>query len=213
MVKPMKPRSFLTATSLLSTGLTVSTLLGIATPSLGQSIRDNRVLLANGRAEDTCIDAVEGQGLRVLDVIDRNEYEGGAEVVLQVRERRQSFTVGCDYADNTRRVQLYRLEGYDYEDDWEQDDEFYGRDGRQQGDEFYGRGSYNGRVNDGWQAEEIARRAVEDQLGVDANSDVIEIENAREGDRRWRVDGRVNGAPFEVWIRSGDGSVEDFRLR
>lgn len=200
----MKPRSFLTANLLLSTGLTVSTLLGIATPSLGQSIRDNRVLLANGRAEDTCIDAVEGQGLRVLDVIDRNEYEGGAEVVLQVRERRQSFTVGCDYADNTRRVQLYRLEGY--EDNWEQDEEFYDRG-------FSNSRVNNGRVNDGWQAEEIARQAIENQLGVNANSDVIEINNAREGDRRWRVDGRVNGAPFEVWIRSGDGSVEDFRLR
>lgn len=199
----MKSRSSALPISLLSTGLVISTLFGVTAPSFGQSRLENRTLLADGRAEDTCINAVERQGLQVVDVLDRNEYAGGSEVVLRVRERRQSFTLGCDYADNTRRVQLYQLDGY--EDDWEQDDDFYDRNS-------YNR-SYNDEVSDSWQAEEIARRAVEDQLGVDANSEVIRINNTRRADRRWRVNGQVNGAPFEVWIRSQDGSVEDFQLR
>ncbi|MFM7426269.1 MAG: hypothetical protein ACKO7W_14970 [Elainella sp.] len=155
--------------------------------------------MANRDAESTCIDAVESQGLRVADVLDRNSYEGGSEVIMRVQRRRDFYTVGCDYASSTQQVQLYRLEG---EDDQSYDDSRYGDDDR------YG----SDRINNQAEAEDIARQVVEDQLGVDANSDVIRIAETRRNNGRWYVRGDVNGAAFAVRIRQ-NGSVEDFQLR
>lgn len=210
--------------------VTAAVLIGLATPGLSQPFyRDgydsygNRYdygyrngWVANRRlAEDICVDAVERQGLRVIDILGQNEYEGGAEIIMQVQERRGSLTVGCDYADNSRRVQLYQVDARRYDDDYNDNNDYndsndsWGGDWRRDDDRY----SYDDYVNSDSEAVRIARRAVEEQLGVDANSDVIEINDLREGNRRWRVDGQVNGAPFRVLIRSEDGSVEDFRLR
>jgi hypothetical protein len=160
-------------------------------------------LIADRNAESTCINAAEDEGLRVTDVIDRNDFEGGSEVVMRIRQRNRTYTVGCDYANNTGRVELYQLESEDLGDDGYDD---YGND--RYNDERYSEDD----VNDSEEAEWIARRAVEEQLGVDADSDVIRIDEARRNDRRWYVEGDVNGAPFAVRIRR-DGSVEDFQLR
>ncbi len=183
----------------IGSGLVPLLLAILATPAFSLPSEQGSWVVADRRAEATCIDAVEDQGLRVTDVLDRNSYEGGSEVILRVQRRRESYTVGCDYANNTEQVQLYRLEG---EDNQTRDD---------------GRNSYNDRydtdrVNDREEAEDIARQAVEDQLGVDANSDVIRIAETRRNDGQWYSRGDVNGAPFAVRIDQ-NGSVEDFELR
>lgn len=159
------------------------------------------------RAERVCVNALESRGFRVTDVLERNDFTGGSEIILRVRERNSSYAIGCDYADRTGEVQLYQLQGYGnrYDDDYD-DDRYDDYDD----DDSYNRG---GRVGNRREAETIARRAIEDQLGVDANSEVIEIDEAERNNRRWKVTGNVNGAPFEIKIRSEDGSVEDFELR
>jgi hypothetical protein len=182
----------------LGTGLVPLLLAALATPAFSLPTEGSWIV-ADRRAEATCVDAVESQGLRVTDVLDRNSYEGGSEVIMRVQRRRESYTVGCDYADNTEQVQLYRLEG---ESDRNSEDDRYGYDDRYE----------NGRVNGRAEAEDIARQAVEDQLGVDANSEVIRIAETRRNDGQWYVRGDVNGAPFAVRIDQ-NGSVEDFQLR
>lgn len=180
-------------------GLLPLLLTVLATPAFSLPADRAGWYVASRDAEATCIDAVEDQGLRVADVLDRNTYEGGSEVIMRVQRRREFYTVGCDYANNTQQVQLYRLEG---EDDQSYDDNRYGEGDR------YG----NDRVNNQDEAEDIARQAVQDQLGVDADSEVIRIAETRRNDGRWYVRGDVNGAPFAVRIRQ-NGSVEDFELR
>ena len=181
----------------LTTGLTLASLAMLATPSFGWP---DRMLIASRRAQETCVDAAQQQGLRVTDVVEQNDYAGGTEIILRGRNRNQSVTVGCDYAENTGRVQLYRLEGRDdSQGDNRDDDRYVDR--------------YNeGEVSNRGDAERVARREIERQLGVDSDSDVIEIDETRNNDRKWYVEGNVNGAPFEVRIRR-DGSVEDFVLR
>jgi hypothetical protein len=188
-----------------TTGLTVASLTLLAMPGLSLPAP---MLIASRRAQETCLDAVQQQGLRVTDVVEQNDYAGGSEIILRGRTRNQSFTVGCDYAENTGRVQLYQLEGRDNsrdddreddrEDDWDDDE--------------YGNRYNNDSAGDRRSAERIARQEIERQLGVDADSDVIEIDQTRSSNRNWYVEGNVNGAPFEVRIRQ-DGSVEDFVLR
>lgn len=185
------------AVQFLAAGLTLTGLAALAAPGFALP---SQTLVASRRAQETCIDAVEQQGLRVTDIVEQNDYAGGTEIILRGQNRSQSFTVGCDYADNTGRVQLYRLEGQDNNRDDDREDDQYGN-------------RYNDReVNDRSDAERIARREIEQQLGVDADSDVIEIDQTRNNNRSWSVEGNVNGAPFEVRIRR-DGSVEDFVLR
>jgi hypothetical protein len=176
----------------LTACLTLASLTALAAP--GFSLPD-RMLIADRRARETCVEAAQQQGLQVTDVVEQNNYSGGTEVILRGRNRNQTVTVGCDYADNTGQVQLYRLEG---------------RDGRQNDRGNNNRGDRE--VGSRGDAERIARREIQQQLGVDADSDVIEIDETRNSDRKWYVEGNVNGAPFEVRIRR-DGSVENFVLR
>jgi hypothetical protein len=178
----------------LTTGLTLASLT-LAGP--GFSLPEPLVI-ASRRAQETCVDAAEQQGLRVTDVVEQNDYSGGSEVILRGRNRNQAFTVGCDYAENTGQVQLYRLEGRDNGRD-DSSENWDDRDGNRSDDRY-------GEVRDRGDAERVARREIEQQLGVDADSDVIEIDQARSSNRSWYVEGNVNGAPFEVRIRQ-DGSV------
>jgi len=182
----------------LTAGLTlVASLVVLAAPGFSWP---DQMLIASRRAQETCVDAAQQQGLQVTDVVEKNDYSGGSEIILRGRNHNQSITVGCDYADNTGRVQLYPLEGRDNSRNDNQDDNRYGN-------------RYNnGEVSTRGDAERVARREVERQLGVDSDSNVIEIDETRNNDRRWYVEGNVNGAPFEVRIRR-DGSVEDFVLR
>ena len=180
----------------LTTCLTLASLAALAAPGFGLP---DRMLIADRRARETCVDAAQGQGLQVTDVVEQNDYSGGTEVILRGRNRNQAVTVGCDYAENTGQVQLYRLEGRERNRDRGQD---RNQSGNQYGDRDVGDRD----------AERIARREVQRQLGVDADSDVIEIDETRSNDRKWYVEGNVNGAPFEVRIRR-DGSVENFVLR
>jgi hypothetical protein len=63
------------------------------------------------------------------------------------------------------------------------------------------------------EAESIARDIVGEQLGIDdPYSSVVRIDDVAQENRTWVVEGRANGAPFVVRIRSNDGSVEDFQL-
>jgi hypothetical protein len=190
--------AFAVRTGLILFGLFLP-LAGFATPSFAQ--RTNGTLLADSRAENTCVDAAEDQGLRVLDVLEQNDYAGGTEVIMRVRGRSgsASYNLGCDYASNSRDVELYRINDREFDRDNSRD---FDDDDRRSGRE----------VRDRQEAESIARQAIEDQLGVESNSEVIKIEETRSGDRNWRVRGRVNGAPFEVLIRASNGEVEDFRL-
>ena len=185
--------------------------------SLGHS---NSLISQNDRAEQTCVSAARDRGLQVVDVTAVNETSGGAEVIMQVQQRRNgSSSVGCDYSNATHDVELYRIE----------DNGNSNNDRNNNGSSNNGyNGGYNGgrNSNDGWQnqsgnsirnqsdAESIARQAVGDQLGIDnPNSGVVHIDNVqRNGDREWIVEGKANGAPFKVRLRSDDGSVQDFQL-
>lgn len=157
------------------------------------------------RAVNICVDAAASRGLRVEEVVEQNEFSGGAEVIMRVRNRYDSALIGCDYADNSRQVQLYQLESNS--NSWEDDQGNYWNDN----DDFDNEYS-DGRVNNRREAEIVARQVIEDELGVDASSDVIRIGETRRNRQVWHVAGDVNGAPFEVEIRR-DGSVADFQLR
>jgi hypothetical protein len=164
----------------------------------------NALISQNSRAEQTCVSAARDRGLQVVDVTAVNETSGGAEVIMEVQQRRNgSSSVGCDYSNATHDVELYRIED----------------NGRSNND--------RNSNNDGWQnqysgssirsqsdAESAARQAVGDQLGIDnPNSSVVHIDDVqRNGDREWVVEGKANGAPFKVRLRSDDGSVQDFQL-
>lgn len=212
--------------------------------------------MANQQAEAICIDAAESQGLRVTDVLDRNNFAGGSEIVLQVRDyrsgNRNGYRIGCDYADNTGQVQLYRLDNVadrrdrnddwfdpherrtdrgdhwrndNWNDRWDQDqdnwDDDWNGDRNDSWNDNWNDNRYDwddwdydgGRVSNRRDAEGIARRAIESELGVDAGSNVIQVDQARRDDQRWYVEGDVNGAAFVVRIRSEDGAVERFILR
>lgn len=156
----------------------------------------------SSRAEQSCVAAARGRGLQVVDITSVNEYSGGAEVILEVREGRNRSSVGCDYSNATRDVELYRIEddygdddAYNDDNDWQ--NQYSGDDIRSERD-----------------AESIARRVVGQQLGIDdPYSNVVRIDEVqRENrDRDWVIEGRANGAPFVVRLR-GDGSVQDFQL-
>jgi hypothetical protein len=167
---------------------------------------------AGDRAVNICVDAASARGFRVEEVVEQNEFSGGAEVIMRVRSRYDSALIGCDYADNTRQVQLYQLEsGRNTWEDNRDDDDDNDDDDYNDNDYFDDRYS-EGRINNRRDAETMARQVIEDELGVDANSDIIRIGETRRNRQVWYVAGDVNGAPFEVEIRR-DGSVADFRLR
>jgi hypothetical protein len=213
------------------------------------------------RAEERCVSAVRSAGYRVNGILSTSTFSGGAEIIMEVRDRRESFVVGCDYAENTGDIELYQLENsgyrsnsrYDERYNDQYDDRYNDRYGDQHDDEYndpyndpynnpYGRssddwshdrhqGGYNAPYpgNDNWQggshrstgvrdegyAEQIARAVVGDQLGIDdPYSDIVRVDLVRREsrDRNWIVEGRVNGAPFVVRIRSSDAYILGFDL-
>ena len=204
--KAMKPLTLFTYGSVaIAASLTMAAPKALANES-SLGIR-NSLISQNSRAEQTCVSAARDRGLQVVDVTAVNETSGGAEVIMEVQPRRNgSSSVGCDYSNATHDVELYRIED--------------------NGSSNNDRNSNNSRNNDGWQnqsgnsirnqsdAESIARQAVGDQLGIDnPNSSVVHIDDVqRNGDREWIVEGKANGAPFKVRLRSDDGSVQDFQL-
>ena len=217
--RAMKPLTLFACGSVaIAASLTMAAPKALANaPFLGNqsSPSNNSLISQNSRAEQTCVSAARDRGLQVVDVTAVNETSGGTEVIMQVQQRRNgSSSVGCDYSNATHDVELYRIE----------DNGSSNNDRNNNGS--YNNGSNNGRSNDGWQnqsgnsirnqsdAESIARQAVGDQLGIDnPNSSVVHIDDVqRNGDREWIVEGKANGAPFKVRLRSDDGSVQDFQL-
>ena len=186
----------------------------------------NSLISQNSRAEQTCVSAARDRGLRIVDVTAVNETSGGAEVIMEVQQGRNgASSVGCDYSNATHNVELYRIEdnGSNSNNNRNNDRNNNGyNNGYNNGNN--GNNGYNN--NDGWQnqsgnsirnqsdAEAIARQTVGEQLGIDnPNSSVVRIDNVqRNGDRDWVVEGKANGAPFEVRLRADDGSVQDFQL-
>lgn len=204
------------------------------------------------RVEQICVDAVRSSGYRVNNILSTNTFSGGAEVIMEVRDRSESFVIGCDYSDNTSRIELYQLEdnSYDYsnndydnrygdryEDRYEdpyapydaryedRQNDRYGDQYDDRYDDWYGdsdddryddrRGRFDDGVRNEGDAEYIARGVVGDQLGIrDPYSDVVRIDDVhrQSNERDWVVEGRVNGAPFMVKIRSSDASILDFEL-
>jgi hypothetical protein len=238
----------------------------IAIPPILIPARNLPLRLAQvNRAEQVCVDAVRNEGYRVTGILSTSTFAGGAEIIMEVGDRRETFVVGCDYADNTRNVELYRLEvsgnrrggGYDdhgnyrysdrynnrrggrYDDYYEEyDDAYDDREDYRYGDrsddrynDRYQRNDRHSDYQDDWQrrfqtssgirdesdAESIARAVVGDQLGIDdPYSEVVRIDLVRResgrSNRHWIVEGRVNGAPFVVRIRSSDAYVLGFDL-
>lgn len=221
------------------------------------------------RVEQICVDAVSSSGYRVENILSTNTFSGGAEVMMSVRGRGESYVVGCDYSDNTGRIELYQLEsnGYghnnnryeeQYSDRYENrsegwyENQYDGQDNSRYDDQYndryencnrygdcYEEGSnrrYEDRYEEGfsdrhgnWQgeytsssgvrdegeAEYIARGVVGNQLGIrDPYSDIVEIDDVHRasGQRNWIVEGKANGAPFVVEIRSSDAYILDFEL-
>ena len=155
-------------------------------------------------AAEVCTDQAEARGLRVQDVLSVTPVAGGAEVTMRVGQRQQnSYTVGCDYSNNTGQVQLYRLEGentnrteqYDNDSTW--------------------RNSYAGEIRSRSDAESVARQVGGNQLNRDTPfSNLVRIDDVdRDGNQSWEVKGRANGAPFVVRLRASDASVLDFDLQ
>ncbi len=168
-----------------------------------------QIAQSSGRAEDTCTSAVRDRGLRVVDVLETNEHSGGTEVTMRVSRSGDEYTVGCDYSDSSRNVELYRIE-----DSSRNSGDRFENNNDNSGDRF-NRGDSNSsdRVGDRQEAENIAREAVGNQLGIDnPNSDIVEIKGVERNNQNWVVEGEANGAPFRVRIRSNDGSIQDFQL-
>jgi hypothetical protein len=191
----------------LSFGVASDTMTAIASTKFQPT--QTPIQIASSRAEDVCESAVRDRGLQVEDIVETNDHSGGTEVVMRVSRRGDDYTVGCDYDDSSRNVELYRIED-DRQDNSRNDSRYDSRDDNS-GDRFYRTGS--GSVSDRREAENIARDAVGDQLDIDdPYSDIVEINQVEQNGRNWVVEGEANGAPFRVRIRSNDSSVEDFQL-
>jgi hypothetical protein len=173
--------------------------------------------IADSRAEDVCESEVRDRGLQVEDILETNDHSGGTEVIMRVSRRGDDYTVGCDYDDSSRNVELYRIEddrrGNSRDDRFGEDDDDRRNDrfGRGNSDDRFDRS--RGSVSDRQEAEDIARDEVGDQLGIDdPYSDIVDIQSVDRDNRDWIVEGEANGAPFRVRIRSSDGSIDDFQL-
>jgi hypothetical protein len=168
--------------------------------------------IAASRAEDVCESEVRDRGLQVEDVLETNDHSGGTEVIMRVSRRGDDYTVGCDYDDSSRNVELYRIEDDRGNGRYNTNSDRYDTNSDRydnSDDRFDRRGS----VSDRREAENIARDAVGDQLDIDdPYSDIVEIRQVEQNGRNWVVEGEANGAPFRVRIRSNDASVEDFQL-
>lgn len=169
----------------------------LAAPDASPELRNTGLRIAQaGQVEQICVDAVNSSGYRVENILSTNTFSGGAEVIMEIRERGGSVVVGCDYSDNTGRIELYQLEdsGYSYgnsryEDRYdsrndnydEQHDDWYGDRYDEQRDDRYGDrydeqydnrydewqgDSSSSSVRDEGDAEYIARGVVGDQLGI-----------------------------------------------
>lgn len=201
--RAMKPLTLFACGSVaIAASLTMAAPKALANvPFLGDQ---NSLISQNSHAEQTCVSAARDRGLQVVDVTAVNETSGGAEVIMEVQQRRNgSSSVGCDYSNATHDVELYRIE----------DNGSSNNNRNSNNDGWQNQYSGNGIRNQS-DAESIARQAVGDQLGIDnPNSSVVHIDDVqRNGDREWIVEGKANGAPFKVRLRSDDGSVQDFQL-
>ncbi len=211
--------------SALTFAVTLGTLVAAPpAPALGSSIASGSTNIIAGsvfqiaqvsRAEDTCVNAAEDRGLRVEDILETNEQPGGAEVIMRVSRRSERYSIGCDYNSSNRATELYRIENDgdgDFRDDRSRDsfdDDFPFGSGNDRRDRF----SSSGEVRDRQDAENIARDAVRDRLGIDnSDSEVVDIQNIQRENRTWVVEGEANGAPFVVRIRASDASIQDFDL-
>ena len=220
MKSAVKPFALFTCGSVaIAASLTIAAPKGMAQTSL---------ISQNSRAEQTCVSAARDRGLQIVDVTAVNETSGGAEVIMEVQQRRNgSSSVGCDYSNATHNVELYRIEGNGSNSNNGNYNNGNSNNGNYNNGSSSNNGNYNNGNGDGWRnqqsgngirnqsdAESIARQAVGDQLGIDnPNSSVVRIDDVqRNGDRDWVVEGRANGAPFKVRLRSDDGSVQDFQL-
>jgi hypothetical protein len=170
--------------------------------------------IAASRAEDVCESEVRDRGLQVEDVLETNDHSGGTEVIMRVSRRGDDYTVGCDYDDSSRNVELYRIEDDRDNSRYNTNSDRYNTNSDRydnSDDRYYRSGS--GSVSDRREAENIARDAVGEQLDIDdPYSDIVEIRQVEQNGRNWVVEGEANGAPFRVRIRSNDASVEDFQL-
>lgn len=249
-------------------GLSMLTVMAVAANPMAASelsaeASEPRLQIAQiNQVEQICVEAVRTSGYRVNSILATNTFSGGAEVIMAVHDRGEPFVVGCDYSDNTSRIELYQLENrssrsddynnqygggrygdqygeefddrynsrYDsrYDNQYEDPDEdsyYYDRDSNwYEDDDRYndqqGRYDDSSVVRNGSDAEYIAREVVGDQLGIrDPYSDVVRIDevhrqaNRQSSNRDWIVEGRANGAPFVVKIRSSDAYILDFELR
>jgi hypothetical protein len=230
----------------------------IATPRPLFPVRNLNLHIAQiSRAEERCVNAVRNAGYQVNGILSTSTFSGGAEIIMEVRDRRESFVVGCDYAENTGNTDLYRLENSGYRSNSRYDERYSDRYNDRYNDPYSdpypdpyndpyshpsddwsnhrSQGRYDDRYNtsypsnDNWQAqfhtsagvrdegyaEQIARSVVGDQLGIDdPYSDIVRVDLVRREsrDRNWIVEGRVNGAPFVVRIRSSDAYILGFDL-
>lgn len=83
-------------------------------PSTAETYQAGLHVAQASRVEQICVDAVNSSGYRVDNILSTNTFSGGAEVIMEVRERNQSYVVGCDYSENTSRIELYQLEETGY---------------------------------------------------------------------------------------------------
>jgi hypothetical protein len=166
-----------------------------STANLSSASQPGLLISQNSRAEQTCAAAARDRGFRNIEITAVNESSNGAEVILEAQQGRNRSTIGCDYSSATRDVELYRIEGDssdDSDDNWRNQ---YSGDG----------------IRNEQDAASAARRVVGQELGINDLS-VVEIDDVQQDDRAWIVEGNANGAPFEVRLRSEDGSVQDFQL-
>ncbi|NJR65172.1 MAG: hypothetical protein HC772_07375 [Leptolyngbyaceae cyanobacterium CRU_2_3] len=202
--KPMKPMTFSTVATLM----VAASLPTLASPgAAAEHLTPTFQIAQSSRAEQTCVSAARDRGLRVQDIVSVNEYSGGAEVIMEVRQNRNgSSRIGCDYSSATRDVELYEIE-----DDYDSSSDNNNNDDNSNWQNQYGNGDVRSRNS----AESIAREVVGDQLGIDEPySSVVKIDTVQRenNNRSWVVEGRANGAPFVVRIRANDGSVQSFQL-
>jgi hypothetical protein len=236
-------RSVLFALTLMA--LTTGEAIAIPRPLFPARNFDRHMAQAS-RAEQICVDAVRSEGYQVNGILSTSTFSGGAEIIMEVHDRRENFVIGCDYADNTGNIELYRLQNSEYRrndrysdryddpysdpyndpyndpyGDW-RDDQYQGRyEGRYddpystEDSNWQGRFQTSAGVRDEGYAEQVARAVVGDQLGIDnPYSDIVRVDLVRRESRgrNWIVEGRVNGAPFVVRIRSSDAYILGFDL-
>lgn len=186
--------------------LSAATFAVMALPMLPSFAADAPFQVARSRdAEEVCVNRAEDRGLRVDDVLSVNDHSGGAEVIMRARQNGNSITIGCDYSSANDSVELYRLESGSRSRSYD--------DRRSDDSRYYQRSSNDGSVRNEDDAENVARSALGDQLGIrNPYSNVVKIDDIRRETGSWAVFGRANGAAFEMHIRASDATVTRLEL-